>query len=141
MAQYTTHAQQDALLSTNTVLGINNATTSTAAINLEAVKPFPVTGRFTVQISTTASANAANNKNVNITLQHSNVNTAANFVNIPELAPLTLTAGGGGGNVINAATRNVSLPPNTAQFIRLLAITENTGGNPNDSTATLKLLF
>lgn len=136
--QYATQSQVDGSLQVSTALGINNATTSTNAIDLGAEKPFPTTGRLTVQISTTASANAANSKNVNITLQQSNVNLAANFANIAELAPIVITA-----NVaaLPATTRNIALPPNTAQYLRLLCITENTGGNPNDAVATLSVLF
>lgn len=136
--QYPTPIQQDATLSVNTALGANNATTSTAGLDLGCEKPFPTNGRFVAQISVGASANAANSKNVNITLQDSNVNTAANFTNIAELAPLVVLA-----NVtaLPATTRNVALPPSTRRYVRLLCITENTGGNPNDATATLSLLF
>ena len=136
--QYPTHAIQDGSLSVNTVLGTNANTTSTPAIDLGTNNSpiFPTEGEFTVQIAVSASGNAANNGNVNITLQHSQVNTAANFVNIPELAPFTVVAAGGGGNIINAITRNVILPPNTARYIRLLCVTGVGAGNPNDATAT-----
>jgi hypothetical protein len=63
---------------------------------------------------------------------------AANFVNVPELGALVVAMATG---TITAQTRNVALPPNIAQFVRLLCITENAGGNPNDATATLKILF
>jgi hypothetical protein len=131
-------AIQDAQLSVSTAFGINNATTSTNAIDLGAVTPFPVTEGFMVQISTTVTANAANNKNVNISFEHSNVNTAANFAAISELSTLVLAADGGN---IAATTRNVALPPSVKRFIRIKCVTENAGGNPNDATATLKLLF
>jgi hypothetical protein len=131
-------AINDALLTVSTALGVNNATTSTNAIDLGAVTPYPTTCCFDVQISNTGTTNAANSKNVNITLQHSAVNLAANFVNVPEMSAIVLAAATG---TINAATRNVALPPNIGRYIRLLCITENTGGNPNDATATLKLQF
>jgi hypothetical protein len=134
----TTHAIQDSTLSANTALGTNNSTTSTAAIDLGAIAPFPATTRFTVQISTTGSTNGANSKNVNISLQHSDVNTAANFTNIAELAPLTIAMSTG---TLAATTRNVTLPPSAKQFLRIICATENFGGNPNDATATLKLLL
>jgi len=127
----------DATLSKNTIFGVNNSTTSTNAIDLGAVLPFPVTEGFTAQIVTTAATNAANNKNVNITIQHSNVNTAANFTNLVKAA-LTITEVSTG---YAASTANVALPPNTKQFVRLLCQTENAGGNPNDGTATLRLAF
>lgn len=137
MAQYAVHTRQDATLIVNTALGDNNATTSTNAIDLGAATPFPTTGQFSVQVVTTVAV-GANNKNVNITIQDSNVNTAANFVNIAGLATLTIpevTA------TYAATTRNVALPPATRRFIRLLCITENAGGNATNGTATLKLLF
>ena len=133
---YPVHSQFDALLSVNTALGDNNATTSTNAIDLGAVNPFPTTGRFSAIIATTLG-NGANSKNVNITIQHSAVNTAANFTNITELAPLTIAANAN----YPATTANYALPPSTKRYVRLLCITENTGGNPSNGTATLKLAF
>lgn len=127
----------DALKTVNVALGDNNATTSTAGIDLEAVKPFPATERFMVQIVTTAG-NGANNKNVNIRIQHSNVNLAANFTNITELGILTIPEVSAS---YAATTSNIALPPGTKQFIRLICVTENTGGNPTNGTATLKCLF
>ena len=74
-------AIQDTQLTVNTALGNNNSTTSTNAVDLGAVTPFPVTDKITVQIVTTAG-NGANNKNVNITIQHSDVDLNANFANM-----------------------------------------------------------
>lgn len=129
---------QDALLQVSTALGVNNATTSTAGIDLGASTPYPTTEKFVAQIVTTAGTNAANNKNVNIRIQHSSVNLAANFVNVPELSPLTIPEVSA---AYAATTRNVTLPPSTLQFVRLICVTDNTGGNPNDGVATLKILF
>lgn len=129
---------QDASLQTNVTFGNVGFTVSTNALDLGAVAPFPVTEAITAQIATTAGTNAANNKNVNITIQDSNVNTAANFTNIAELAPLTILEVAAG---YAATTRNVTLPPGTRQFVRLLVKGEANGGNANDGTATLKLLF
>jgi hypothetical protein len=131
-------AIRDASLTTAAVVfGVNNSNTSTAAIDLGAVTPFPVTENLTAQIVTTAATNGANNKNVNITVQHSNVNTAANFTNLVTAALVIPEVGA----AYAASTANVALPPNTKQFVRLLCQTENAGGNPNDGTATLRLAF
>lgn len=130
-------AIRDSLLSANTIFGVNNATTSTAAIDLGATTPYPTTEKFTAQIVTTAGTNAANNKNVNITIQHSDVNTAANFTNLVVAALRVPEVSAG----YAASTANVTLPPNTKQYVRLLCQTENAGGNPNDGTATLRLAF
>ncbi len=133
---YPTHAQGDALLTVTTALGDNAATTRGNAIELGAVKPFPTTGRLTVQIATTAG-NGANNKNVNIRLEHSADNANANFTNIAELAILTIPEVSAS---YAATTRNVALPPSTKQFVRTIAVTENTGGNASNGTVVLKVL-
>lgn len=137
MPLYPTQAQQDANLQVSVALGDNNATTRGNALDLGCATPFPTTGRLTVQIATTAG-NGANNKNVNIAIQHSNVNTNANFTNIAELATLIIPEVSGS---YAATTRNVALPPSTKQFIRLICVTENAGGNASNGTATLKVLF
>ena len=99
--------------------------------------PFPVTQRVTVQIVTTAG-NGANNKNVNIRLQHSTVDTNANYVNIPECAITTIPEL----NALYAVTTvNHALPPSTLRFIRAICVTESSGGNASNGTATLKVLF
>jgi len=101
------------------------------------------------EIVTTAGTNAANNKNVNITIQHSDVNIAANFTNIvaanlntnsacPMFGPLTIAEVGA---VYPAHTVNVALPPHVKQFVRLLVKGEANGGNANDGTVTLKILL
>lgn len=113
-------------------------TVSTNAIDLGQATAFPINEALTAQISTGAGTNAANNKNVNITIQDSNVNLAANFTNIAELAPLTIMEVTTG---YAATTRNVSLPPGTRQFVRLFVKGEANGGNANDGTATLKILL
>lgn len=107
-------------------------------IDLEQTTPYPVLQGVVAQIETTAGTNAANNKNINITIQHSDVDLNANFTNIAELAPLTI------GEVATgyaATTRNVALPPATKRYIRLLTKGETGGGNANDGTVTLRLLF
>lgn len=136
MPLYSTHSQQDALLQVTTSLGDNNATTRGNAIDLGAVNPFPTTGKVTVQIATTAG-NGANNKNVNIRLEHSDVNTNANFTNIAELAILTIPEVSA---AYAATTRNVALPPSAKRYIRTIAVTENTGGNASNGTVVLKIL-
>lgn len=128
---------QDAQLTVAVALGDNAATTRGNALDLGTATPFPVTEKVTVQIVTTAG-NGANNKNVNIRLQHANNNANANFVNIPECAIVTIPE-------LNASyaatTANFTLPPSTLQFIRVICVTESSGGNASNGTATLKVLF
>lgn len=132
-----TRAIQDALFTVSTFLGDNASTNRGNALDLGAASPYPVTERITVQISTTAG-NGANNKNVNIRLQHANNNANANFVNIPELAILTIPEVSAS---YAATTANYTLPPGTLQFIRLICVTESSGGNASNGAATLKVLF
>lgn len=136
-ALQTTRAIQDAQLQVSTVLGDNASTNRGTALDLGAITPYPVTERLMVQISTTV-ATGANNKNVNIRIQHANTNANANFINIPTLAIVTIPE-------VNAAyaatTVNFALPPDTRQFIRLICVTESSGGNASDGAATLKVLF
>ncbi|HWN95013.1 MAG TPA: hypothetical protein VNT99_08270 [Methylomirabilota bacterium] len=130
-------AIQDASLQVTTTLGSNANTTRGNSIDLGAVTPYPITEVLSVTISTTA-ATGANNKNVNIRLQHSPDAANVNFVNIPELDILTIPE-------VNAAyaatTRTHSLPASTKQFIRVICVTESSGGNASDGTAVLKVLF
>lgn len=129
-------AIKDADLLESVALGNNNSTTFTDAIDLGAATPFPVTEVITVQISTTA-ATGANNKNVNIVIQDSNVNTNANFTNVAAVAALVIPEVGA---AYAATTRNIALPPGVRQFIRLRCNTENAGGNATDGTATIRIL-
>lgn len=129
---------QDAELSKTTSYGNVNFTANGNSIDLRAVTPYPVTEKVVARITTTAGTNAANNKNINITVQHSDVDLNANFTNIAELAPLTILEVGA---AYAATERDVMLPPSTKRYIRLRIAGEANGGNANDGTATLKLLF
>lgn len=135
-ALYPTPSTVDATLVVTTALGDNASTTRGNALDLGAVNPYPSTQQMVVQLATTA-ANAANNKNVNIRLEHSDVNTNANFTNIAELSILLITEISG---TYAATTRNVCLPPSTKRYIRTIAVTESSGGNASNGTITMKLL-
>jgi len=132
-----TRAITDAQFTTSVALGDNASTARGNGLDLGSTNPFPATERVTVQIVTTAG-NGANNKNVNIRLQHANANANANFVNIPECAIVTIPE-------LNASyaatTANFALPPSTLRYIRVIAVTESSGGNASNGTATLKVLF
>ncbi len=135
--QYPVHAVQDALLSGNVALPNAANTVNTNVIDLQTPNsgPFPTSGRFTVQLTTTQST-GANSKNINIALQHSSDNSS--WANVPELAVTTIA-----GNAANfpATTVNVSLPPTAKRYIRGTATGEANGGNASDGTLTVKLLF
>lgn len=135
MAQYTTHAQQDALLTSNSA-ALPNAGNSvnTSVIDLGAAKPFPTTGRVTAQLVSTQST-GANSKNINFVIADSSDNIT--FTNIAVLATKVLA-----GNAANfpAATTNYALPPSTNRYLRARAVGEANGGDASDGTFTLKIL-
>lgn len=151
MPSQATRAIQDATLQVTANYNVGGAFTTTNAIDLGQAGAFPVSEHIIVQISTTI-ATGANNKNVNIALEHANTNANANFknVNIGPVAdgtgsvPFAILASLRDNNNTNipAMTWNVALPPDTLQYIRLRANVE-TGGNPaaNNGTYTLKVLF
>lgn len=125
------------LMQTSNALPDNAATVRTAGIDLGAPTPFPTTEVVTVQIVTTAGT-AANNNNINIRLQHANNNANANFVNIPELAIVSIFNAAGS---YPATTANFALPPSTLQFIRAIATAEVGAGNATNGTLVVKVLF
>jgi hypothetical protein len=137
---YSARAVQDATLQVSANFGSNANSTSTNAIDLGSTTPWPASERIMLQISTTV-ATGANNKNVNIALQHSDVNTAANFANVNSLSVATVgIIPETNGNYV-ATTWNFYAPPGLKRYIRLKENTETSGGAANDGTMTLKCLF
>lgn len=144
LKQYSTHAIQDATLAANVALPNAANTVNTNALILAPVNgsPFPTTGRFTVNLATT-QCTGANSKNINVSLQHTGLNSDGtadngNWANIPELAVKTIA-----GNATNfpAANYNFTLPASTKAAIRASATGEANGGNASDGTITIALLF
>lgn len=129
---------KDDLMKQTAAFGSGAFTTNGNTIDLGQVLPYPLLETVQAQIATTVGTNAANNKNINITVQHSDVDLNANFVNVAELAPLTFIEVAG---VYPATTRNIALPPSTKRYIRIKVAGEANGGTANDGTATLRLLF
>lgn len=139
LAQYATRAIGDGTLTVNIALPGAGATVQTNALDLEAQQAWPATEEVTVQIATTAgNANSNNAATVNLVLQHSNVNLAANFVNIPDFAVVVIN---GVNSIYNATTVNRALPQNALRYIRVQADNGAAGGAANNGTVTLKLLF
>ena len=118
-------------------------TVCTAAIDLEAGQPFPTTGEFAVQVTTTSGTGNANSNNINIAIQQANayangvVNTS-NFANIPGLSTYTVLSVNGNYPAQNIV---VQLPPGVSRFIRATALGETGGGNSATGTLTVQLLF
>jgi hypothetical protein len=133
----TSRRLQDTQLAVSVALPNAANTVATNIIDLGSVTPYPATEHVVVQI-TTSLATGANNKNINVALQHSDDTNVSNFANIPELAPKVIA-----GNTANfpATTVNVALPPGAKRYIRATALGEANGGNSADGTLTVKLLF
>ena len=151
MPSQSTRGITDAQFVVTANYNVGGAFTTTNAIDLGQAGAFPVSERVTVQISTTI-ATGANNKNVNIVLEHANTNANASFknCNIGPTAdgtgsipfPILASLRDNNNTNVPAMTWNVSLPPDALQFIRLRANVEGSG-NPsaNNGTYTLKVLF
>jgi len=128
----------DAKLSGGAALSNAANTVNGNAIDLAQVTPFPTTGRMRLRIVTTA-ATGANDKNVNIRLQHSH-EAAANFINIPEVAnPLHQVTSAN--DVVAASNSVYSMPSTVRRYIRAVALGETNGGNSSDGAFTLSVLF
>lgn len=126
---------QDASLKVTATLPNAGNTVNTNAIDLGSTTPYPVTEQIQVRL-TTAEATGANNKNINITLQHSH-EAAANFVAIPELATKVCA---GNATKVAAVTHNVALPPGTRRYIRASAVGEENGGDSSGANFTVQVL-
>lgn len=108
--------------------------------------PYSVTERFWVNIQLSAAGNTANNKNINVSLEHTGALSngtvdTSNFVTIPELANPLLKATDNNGGGTTAQQDNVMLPPSVKRFIRAKVALEANGGTANDTTTSLQLYF
>lgn len=129
---------KDADLKQSVLYGNVSFTANTNAIDLGQVLPYAVLERVNLRIRTTLGTNAANNKNINIQLQHSDVNLSANFVNVTEIAPIIFIEVG---TQYPVQQKDYALPPTIKQFIRLRVTGEANGGNANDGSAIIELLL
>ena len=127
---------KDASLTTNVALPNAANVKNTAGVDLGQTTPYPITESFHVKLSTSI-ATGANNKNITIKVQDSADNTT--FANIAELGSLVVTDNNAAGFPVGTLT--VSLPPDTARYIRAQATGEANGGNAADGTLTVELLF
>jgi hypothetical protein len=112
------------------------ATVNTAAIDLGQAEPFPV--GVCARISTTA-ATGANNKNINVRLQHSN-EASANYVNVSEFANPLLTVTDNNSAGYPAGSVNIALQPAARRYIRAQATGEANGGNAADGSLTVEII-
>lgn len=117
-----------------------NATTANSnAFDLAQAVPYPVTEKVVVSIAT-AIGNGANNKNINVALQHSADNIT--FANIFQLkAPLITVTDANGAGYPAGAEVQVLLPPNVLRYIRCTMVGEANGGNAANGALTFRLLF
>lgn len=127
----------DASLSQSGTLPFAANTATTNYIDLGTVTPFPVTEQIGVRISATTGTQA-NNKNINIVLQHSDDTNTSNFANV---SPTRVHVVTGNTTAVIANVFNVNLLPNVKRYIRGYAVGEANGGNSNDGTFTVQLMF
>jgi len=135
-SQVTARSQIDALKSTTIALPIISSTINTNAIDTEIVSStssggFPALEEVSFLATTTsANANSGNAAVISVQLQHSNVNTSANFVNVPGTGPINI-------NSVNAlypaTTLNLATPDTLLQFVRLQV--QQTAGGQNSANA------
>ena len=115
-------------------------TTYTNIIDLSQAVPFPTTGEMWLKIVSTA-ATGANDKNINIRLQHSNDTNVSNMANVAGPAnPLVQTTSA---NDVHPALSNIFSMPTYGlrRYIRAAALGEANGADSGDGTFTLSVLF
>lgn len=130
---------RDALLEQSAALPNAANTVNSNSLDLGSVTPFPVMEKIQVKLSTTVGT-GANNKNINLVLQHS-AEPNANFTNIAELAKPILTVVDDNGGGYPAGEALVYLPPGAKRYIRASATGEANGGDASDGTFTFELLL
>ena len=140
-SQVPNRIQVDAQKSTAIAMPIAGATVNTAAIDTEMGSTFPALELVDlVALVPAANANTNNFTNLTLQLQHSNVNTSANFVNVPGTGPVYI-------NSANAATfpaTTVVFPQGDGllQFVRVQATMGANGVNSaNASNLVFQLQF
>ena len=137
--QYSTRAILDGSLTVTANFANQGANAATNAIDLGTDTPWPAVEIVDVLISTTNGvANNGNGGNINIVVQDSNVNLAANFTNVAGCPVVLVSANAA---VFNVNTAILSFPNNIRQYVRLLATTDAGAGNANTGTMTMKLAF
>ena len=129
---------QDALLRVAALLPNAATTVNSNAIDLGANPAFTLE-KVQVKLSTTAG-NGANNKNINLVLQHSG-EAGANFTNISKVAAPVLTVVDANNAGYAAGEEVVYLPPDAKRYIRASATGEANGGNAANGSFELVLLF
>ncbi len=144
-APVNTRAVRDINFIANVAMPNAANTVNTNALDMVQAVPYSTTQYVQAQILTT-SANAANNKNINVVLQQTTANSdntpnSAAWANVPTLAAPLLTVTDNNGAGVPAGSVTVMLPPNVARFIRAQATGEANGGSAVNGTLTCQLLF
>jgi hypothetical protein len=145
-SQVTGRVQVDALKSTTIALPIISGTVNTNAIDTEVVNVAATSGGFPaleevsfLASTTSANANSGNSAVISVQLQHANVNTSANFVNVPGTGPTNINSV----NALYPATNiNLAVGDTLLQFVRL-QVTQGAGGanSANAANVTFSLAF
>lgn len=126
----------DAALKVTAALPNAANTTSTNAIDLGAIVPYPITEKVTVKLSNTA-ATGANSKNINMRLMES-AESNANFTNVAEFAIPVLKVTDSSG--YPAASIELTLQPSAKRYLKAAALGEANGGDASDGTMSLEIM-
>jgi hypothetical protein len=132
-----TRTIHDGLLKATTALPAAAAQANSASIDLEQVAISPVNEAFAVKVSVPALPSLANSTTATFKLQDSADDSS--FDDIPELAALVMTGGGGVG--APAAERSYRLPDTARRYLRLNQAVAADGGNNTAVSSTLQLTF
>lgn len=128
---------KDATLSKSVALPNAANTVNTNYIDLGPT-PYPLTEGVTLLVETSL-ATGANNKNINVRVQHSDDTNTSNFTNVADIGNPFMQA------VANttkfaAASDRLTLPPGIKRYIRVQGTGEANGGDASDGTLTASLL-
>lgn len=105
--------------------------------------PYAITERLWINVQVTAGGATANNKNLNIQLQHTGALAngavdSGNYANIPQLANPLLKGVDNNGGGVTANSVNLFLPPDVKRFVRAQGTLEANGGNAANATISLQ---
>lgn len=139
-APVNTRAVRDINYIKNVALPGAGNTANTNGMDLIQATPYPTSARVICQVLTTGG-NGANNKNINVVLQHSADDNTSNYANITQFKAPLLTVVDNNGGGYNVGYANVLLPPDVKRYVRAQAATEANGGDPSGAVLSLQLLF
>ena len=139
-SQESPRRQIDATKSVSIALPIISATTNTNIIDLEMVSTYPSLEKVAFIAQTgAATANSGNAAAINMVLQHSATNNAANMVNVPNLVLVSIASNAATYPATNASW---TAPVGLYRYVQL-QVAQGAGGSnaANTANVTFSLAF